>query len=72
MEREVVVVDAVYYNLALISLSHKLTNRGRVTVLYNSISDTQGDHLYPYLETQVTCPARPAEILSVLFQFWFT
>jgi len=72
MEREVVVVDAVYYNLALISLSHKLTNRGRVTLLYNSISDNQGEHLYPYLETQVTRPARPVENPSVLFQFRFT
>ena len=37
MEREVVVVDAVYYNLALISLSHKITNKGKVRILYNSI-----------------------------------
>ena len=37
MEREVVVVYAVYYNLALISLSHKITNKGKVRILYNSI-----------------------------------
>ena len=37
MQREVVVVDAVFYNLALISLSHKITNKGKVKILYNSI-----------------------------------
>ena len=37
MEREVVVVDAVIYNLALISISHKMTNKGKVNILYNSI-----------------------------------
>jgi hypothetical protein len=37
MGREVVVLDAVFYNLALISLSHKITNKGRVKILYNSI-----------------------------------
>ena len=37
MEREVVVVDAVIYNLALISISHKMTNKGKVKILYNSI-----------------------------------
>ena len=66
MEREVVVVDAVFYNLALISLSHKITNKGNVTILYNSIrlviikstnltscchSDQPGELLYPYLTT---------------------
>ena len=50
MDREVIVLDAVYYNLALISMSHKMTNKGRVRILYNSISDTPGDTLYPYLE----------------------
>ena len=52
MEREVVVLDAVYYNLALISMSHKMTNKGKVKILYNSISDQQGEELYPYLEAQ--------------------
>jgi len=52
MQREVVVVDAVFYNLALISLSHKITNKGKVKILYNSISDKQGEQLYPYLEAQ--------------------
>jgi len=52
MDRDVVVVDAVYYNLALISLSHKMTNKGKVKILYNSISDRQGEALYPYLEAQ--------------------
>ena len=52
MEREVVVLDAVYYNLALISMSHKRTNKGKIKILYNSISDKQGEELYPYLETQ--------------------
>jgi hypothetical protein len=67
MQREVVVVDAVFYNLALISLSHKITNKGKVKILYNSIrwaiiafqtyngccvSDHQGELLYPYLEAQ--------------------
>ena len=52
MEREVVVLDAVYYNLALISMSHKMTNKGKVKILYNSISDKEGEKLYPYLETQ--------------------
>ena len=37
MGREVVVVDAVYYNLVLISMSHKITNKGKVKILYNSI-----------------------------------
>ena len=50
MDREVIVLDAVYYNLALISMSHKMTNKGRVRILYNSISDKPGDALYPYLE----------------------
>ena len=50
MGREVIVLDAVYYNLALISMSHKMTNKGRVRILYNSISDKPGDQLYPYLE----------------------
>ena len=31
MEREVIVVDAVFYNLALISMSHKMTNKGKVS-----------------------------------------
>jgi len=52
MQREVVVVDAVFYNLALISLSHKITNKGKVKILYNSISDKPGEQLYPYLEAQ--------------------
>jgi len=52
MEREVVVVDAVFYNLALISLSHKITNKGKIKILYNSISDQPGELLYPYLEAQ--------------------
>ena len=52
MEREVVVLDAVYYNLALISMSQKMTNKGKVRILYNSISDKQGEELYPYLEAQ--------------------
>ena len=52
MEREVVVLDAVYYNLALISMSHKMTNKGKVKILYNSISDKEGEELYPYLEAQ--------------------
>lgn len=52
MEREVIVLDAVYYNLALISMSHKMTNKGRVRILYNSISDKPGDALYPYLEVR--------------------
>ena len=52
MERDVVVLDAVYYNLALISMSHKRTNKGKIKILYNSISDKQGEELYPYLETQ--------------------
>jgi len=52
MEREVVVLDAVYYNLALISMSHKMTNKGKIKILYNSISDKEGEELYPYLEGQ--------------------
>ena len=52
MDREVIVLDAVYYNLALISMSHKMTNKGRVRILYNSISDKPGDELYPYLEVR--------------------
>ena len=51
--REVVVLDAVYYNLALISMSHKMTNKGKVRILYNSISDVPGDQLYPYLEVSI-------------------
>ena len=50
MEREVVVVDAVYYNLALISMGHKMTNKGDIRIFYNSISDKPGELLYPYLE----------------------
>ena len=33
-------------------MSHKMTNRGKVRILYNSISDKEGEKLYPYLETQ--------------------
>jgi hypothetical protein len=50
MGREVVVVDAFYYNLALISLNHKITNKGKMKILYNSISDQQSKLLYLYLE----------------------
>ena len=53
MGREAVVLDAVYYNLALISTSHKMTNRGSVRILYNSISDQPGEQLFPYLEVSV-------------------
>ena len=37
MNREVFVLDAVYYNLALIAFSHKMTNKGKINILYNSI-----------------------------------
>ena len=50
MEREVVVVDAVYYNLALLLESHRRTRKGRVRILYNAVSDKSGQLLYPYLE----------------------
>ena len=33
-------------------MSHKMTNKGKVKILYNSISDKEGEKLYPYLETQ--------------------
>merc|ERR1719232_1952812 len=44
--------SAVLYNLALISMSHKMTNKGKIKILYNSISDKEGEELYPYLEGQ--------------------
>ena len=50
MEREVIVLDAVYSNVALILQSHLMTNKGNLTILYNSISDTPGEELYPVLE----------------------
>jgi len=52
MEREVVVLDAVFYNLALILQSHLRTGKGKVRILYNSISNVQGEQLYPYLEAR--------------------
>ena len=48
MGREVIVLDAVYYNLALISMSHKMTNKGRVRILYNSFSNKPGDLLFHF------------------------
>ena len=71
-------LDAVFYNLALILQSHLRTGKGKVhcklilkgifftilrhhpnncynqqvRILYNSISDVQGQQLYPYLEAR--------------------
>ena len=65
MNREVVVLDAVFYNLALLAFSHKMTNKGKVKVLYNSISDKEGELLYPYLEARHRQMAGKQESQSV-------
>jgi len=49
MERKVVAVDAVYSNLALISTSTKMTGKGDIKLVYNSVNDRAGIELYPYL-----------------------
>ena len=53
MEREVIVLDAVYSNVALILQSHMRTQKGNMTILYNAISDTPGEELYPVLEVDI-------------------
>lgn len=50
MGRAVVAVDAVYYNLAYLFASARLTGKGQIRLVYNSVNDEAGIELYPYLE----------------------
>jgi len=53
MDRKAVAVDAVYYNLALISASAKMIGKTKdIKIVYNSINDKEGIELYPYLEQE--------------------
>jgi len=52
MGRNAVAVDAVYYNLAHTFASMKLTGKGHIRLVYNSVNDQAGIELYPYLSQE--------------------